>query len=119
MAKKVKTKMRIIRGGDKLNTQKHISIYRLRRDGKLIEGFFAVGSMLNKAKRLKKPFIQWHVTNDLKDAVSYAIRHKEAWKIHSLKIEPILLKQLEESDNWDIIKQHMEIRFTHLGDSIC
>ncbi|UCG53961.1 MAG: hypothetical protein JSV32_04965 [Dehalococcoidia bacterium] len=93
--------LRIVNGGDKLNQQKWVSVHRLRRDGQMIEGFFAVGSRLNKAKRLRSPFIQWHVTQDLDDAIAYANRHKEAWNIPTLKIESILLNGLELSGEVD------------------
>ena len=87
--------------GDNLNTQKWVSIHRLRRDGKLVEGFFAVGSMLNKAKRLRSPFLRLHITNDLNDAFNYASRHKKSWNVPKLKIESILLHGLELSGEVD------------------
>tara|TARA_Y100000310_G_scaffold209426_1_gene210061 strand:- start:13939 stop:14256 length:318 start_codon:yes stop_codon:yes gene_type:complete len=103
----VKTKLRVGRPGDSLKTQKYVAVYRHRRGKDVAEGFFAVGSMLNRVKRLKKPFVQWYVTNDLESAVSYAIRHKVAWDIPLLKIEKELLADLEKSDNWDIVQQHL------------
>lgn len=108
MATKHNTQLRIIKGGDSLYTQKYVALYRLRRDGKIVDGFYGVGFMLNKAKRLRRPFVQLHVTNDLKDAHKYAKRHAEAWKLDRIKIEPILQSELEKSENTVTIGQSVD-----------
>lgn len=109
MAKKThNTGFRVIKGGDSLYTQKYVTLYRHRQDGKIVDGFYAVGSMLNKVKKLKHPFVRWNVTNNLDDAFNYAIRHLRAWKIPRLKIEPELMRELEKSENWSTIQHRIE-----------
>lgn len=116
MAKKIHNKQfRIVKGGDSLYTQKYVALYRLRRDGKIVDGFYGVGFMLNKARKLRRPFVQVHVTNDLECAYKYALRHARAWSLDRIKIEPEVQIELEKSENWDTIRQSIE-KPTPTGD---